>query len=73
MDHIDADSAYFTRRASEEQAAAEQARDQKARQLHIELAERYSARAERPEPAVAEKREARTATPPSPAEFRILR
>ena len=36
------DSGYFMRRASEERAAAQRARDPRARQSHIDLAERYS-------------------------------
>ena len=36
------DSNYFMRRASEEQAAAQRAHDPRARQSHIDLAERYS-------------------------------
>ena len=36
------DSTYFMRRASEEQAAAQRAHDPRARQSHIDLAERYS-------------------------------
>jgi len=42
MDQLDSDSAYFHRRASEEQAAAERASDPRARQSHIDLAERYA-------------------------------
>ena len=42
MDQGAPDSAYFSRRASEERAAAERALDPRARQSHIDLAERYS-------------------------------
>ena len=42
MDPGHLDSAYFSRRASEERAAAERALDPRARQSHIDLAERYS-------------------------------
>ena len=41
MDDCRSESAYFERRASEETAAAERATDQRAKQLHIELAARY--------------------------------
>jgi hypothetical protein len=41
MDQLEPDSTYFARRATEEAAAAERASDQRARQLHFELAERY--------------------------------
>ena len=41
MDDFRSDCAYFARRASEETAAAERATDQRAKQLHIELAARY--------------------------------
>jgi hypothetical protein len=36
------DSNYFMRRASEEQVAAQRARDPRARQSHIDLADRYA-------------------------------
>lgn len=38
---MEADVAYFRRRASEEKTAALQARHPSARQSHLELAERY--------------------------------
>ena len=75
MDQFEPDSAYFERRASEETAAAERANDERARRLHIELAERYTnaARSGRParEPAKAD--DARpTPAPLLSPEFRIL-
>lgn len=42
MDQHSSESNYFKRRASEERAAAQRARDPRARQSHIDLAERYS-------------------------------
>ena len=38
------DLSYFRKRASEERTAALQVRDPKARQAHVELAERYEVR-----------------------------
>jgi len=38
------DLSYFLQRASEERTAALQVRDPKARQAHVELAERYEVR-----------------------------
>ena len=38
---MEADLVYFRRRASEERTAALQVRDGRARQAHVELAERY--------------------------------
>ena len=38
---VESDAVYFARRASEERSAALQARDARARQAHVELAERY--------------------------------
>jgi tRNA (Thr-GGU) A37 N-methylase len=38
---METDTGYFRRRASEERTAALQARDTRARNAHIELAERY--------------------------------
>ena len=42
MDKFQSDSDYFRRRADEEMAAAERASDPRARQIHIDLAERYA-------------------------------
>jgi hypothetical protein len=42
MDQTEIDSAYFARRASEEQAAADRAHDPRARQTHADLARLYS-------------------------------
>jgi hypothetical protein len=42
MNQHHSDSNYFERRASEERAAAECARDPRARQSHSDLAERYA-------------------------------
>ena len=69
-----ADSSYFMRRASEEQAAAERASDPRARQSHIDLADRY-AQAARTAPAVNDDDEIREPQAPVPLlqpEFRIL-
>ena len=40
-DRMDNDELYFARRATDERAAAALATDQRARQAHVELAERY--------------------------------
>ena len=74
MDKSNADSTYFIRRASEEQAAAERARDPRARQSHLDLAERYSDAARKGEIApFADPDEAQLAmTPAISPEFRIL-
>ena len=45
MDRASADAAYFIRRSSEERAAADRASDPRARQSHLDLAERYAAAA----------------------------
>jgi hypothetical protein len=42
MDRAKSDAAYFTRRASEERAAARRAHDPRSRQTHLDLAERYA-------------------------------
>ena len=42
MEHFQSYSDYFRRRADEEKAAAERASDPRARQSHIDLAERYA-------------------------------
>lgn len=42
MDQFQSDSQYFLRRADEELAAAERASDPRARQSHLDLAERYA-------------------------------
>ena len=74
MARSEPDTLYFERRAIEEAAAAERAADENVRQLHIELAERYSNAARRGAlPAPADEpdelaRDSRT----MPAEFRIL-
>jgi hypothetical protein len=77
MDQFTSDSAYFLRRADEERAAAERATDPRARQSHIDLAQRYAEAARAV--AAATQREAVDAVPASPApaallqpEFRIL-
>ena len=41
MDRVWSDSQYFLRRAEEERAAAKRASDPRARQSHLDLAERY--------------------------------
>ena len=41
MDHSWSDSQYFLRRADEERAAAKRASDPRARQSHLDLADRY--------------------------------
>ncbi len=73
MDHTDPDSVYFERRASEETAAAERAADERARQLHIELAQRYAnaARSRSPAGSGAETDELPNGRSIA-AEFRIL-
>ena len=74
MDQVEPDSAYFERRASEETEAAERAHDEHVRQLHIELAERYSkaARSGRPASEAANRGDAPAAEPFLTPEFRIL-
>ena len=62
--------AYFERRALEERAAAERACDQRARQSHSELAERYSTAARGDGVLMAGDDRAQGAVLPS--EFRIL-
>ena len=42
MDRSWSDSQYFLRRADEERAAAKRASDPRARQSHLDLAERYA-------------------------------
>ena len=42
MDQVTIDSSYFSRRAAEERDAAQRARDPRARQTHLDLAERYA-------------------------------
>ena len=42
MDQTNSNAAYFERRASEETQAAGRASDERARLLHLELAQRYS-------------------------------
>ena len=42
MDQSHSDTQYFLRRADEELVAAERARDPRARQSHLDLAERYA-------------------------------
>ena len=59
---------YLERRALEEEAAAERASTDKAREIHIELASRYREAADTDAPARPEP-PARTILP---AEFRIL-
>ena len=74
MDQRNSDATYFMRRAAEERAAAEHARDPRARQSHHDLAERYSnaARAcERPMTRLPTEAGA-AAIPLLQPEFRIL-
>ena len=76
MNQLTSDSAYFRRRADEEQAAAERATDPRARQSHIDLAERYAETARALEGA-AKANEAAEPAPSAPIpllqpEFRIL-
>jgi hypothetical protein len=71
MDQGHLDSAYFNRRASEERAAAERALDPRARQSHIDLAERYS-RAAQAGAMEGEKTLEPAAMPLLQPEFRIL-
>ena len=74
MDRSEPDSLYFERRASEETAAAERAGDERVRQLHIELAERYAnaARGCGPAPNDDETDTIRRSDRRMGAEFRIL-
>ena len=75
MDQATLDRTYFTRRASEEQAAAERAQDPRARQTHIDLAERYSQAACSCETAANDQGagpESLSAIPLLQPEFRIL-
>ncbi len=74
MDDFRSDSAYFTRRASEETEAAERATNPRARQLHIELAARYfeAARARQSQSVDELEKAPVAAAPASPAELRIL-
>ena len=68
------DSTYFERRASEEQAAAQRAHDPRARQSHIDLAERYSQAAQTGlvDGGADEPQEPQAAIPLLQPEFRIL-
>ena len=74
MDRTWSDSQYFLRRAEEERAAAKRASDPRARQSHLDLAERYAdaahtvAEAKRLEADPAQI----TSTPILQPEFRIL-
>jgi hypothetical protein len=75
MDKFEPDSTYFARRATEEATAAERASDQRARQLHFELAERYCIASRNGVSTAAGDKvdEAPNAPAPLlPAEFRIL-
>ena len=66
---MESEREYLSRRASEEQAAAEHAASQKAHDLHMELATRYREAADAdPELRVADA----IAKPGLPKEFRIL-
>lgn len=75
MGDFRSDSAYFARRADEENAAAERATNPRARQLHIELAARYfdAARARRSQSADELEKSPVAAAPASPSELQILR
>ena len=66
---MESESQYLSRRAQEEQEAAERAADPKARELHIELAGRYrdAAQGNRPPPVPDG-----PALPGLPDDFRIL-
>ena len=72
MGQQQSNSNYFSRRASEERAAAERALDPRARQSHIDLAERYSRAAEKSEMDGDKSLEPPQAMPLLTPEFRIL-
>ena len=75
MDQATIDTSYFSRRAAEERAAAQRAHDPRARQTHLDLAQRYAqaARSGKTEAANDERvPEAHTAAPLLQPEFRIL-
>jgi len=65
------DAAYFTRRASEERAAARRAHDPRSRQTHLDLAERYAAAAQSGASDAADT-EPQAMAPLLQPEFRIL-
>lgn len=52
MDRTWSDTEYFLRRAGEERAAAQRASDSRARQSHLDLAERYADAARTVEAAI---------------------
>ena len=68
------DPNYFARRASEERAAAERALDPRARQSHLDLAERYAEAAQQQLAQEGEEAmpEPQAPLPLLPPEFRIL-
>lgn len=66
--HMESQRAYLERRALEEEAAAERASTDKARELHVELATRYREAADADSPAPAES----PVETIRPKEFRIL-
>jgi hypothetical protein len=75
MDRSWSDSQYFLRRADEERAAAKRASDPRARQSHLDLAERYDDAARTVAEAIelVETDAAQiTSTPILQPEFRIL-
>jgi len=75
MDRATVDAAYFTRRASEERAAAQRAHDPRSRQTHLDLAERYAAAARSSASDAADAQpmaEVQPMTPLLQPEFRIL-
>jgi hypothetical protein len=75
MDRAKLDCVYFTRRASEERAAAQRAHDARSRQTHLDLAERYALAAQRGASEVAEADptgEAQAMAPLLQPEFRIV-
>ena len=75
MDRAKLDAVYFTRRASEERAAARRAHDPRSRQTHLDLAERYAQAAQSCAMDTADAEpmpEAHAAGPLLQPEFRIL-
>ena len=65
---MESQRAYLKRRALEEEAAAQRAATDKARELHVELATRYREAADSDEPPPPEL----PASTTRPTEFRIL-
>ena len=71
MDALNTESQYFLRRAAEERAAADRSTDPRARQTHIDLAERYSEAAQTATTANSIVEQS-AASPMLRPEFRIL-